>query len=69
MKIRKLIHRLRGNVPMFPVIPIVPIALVLSNAVIAVLNFRGLKRLEARVKLNRPIQANGRAARVAKVHA
>ena len=64
MPIRKLIKRLRGNVPMFPVIPIVPIALVLSNAVIAVLNFRGLKRLEARV--DRPIRANGRSARVAR---
>lgn len=67
MRIRKLIQRLRGNVPLFPVIPIVPIAIVLSNAVFAVLNFRGLKRLEARV--NRPMQANGRAARVAKAHA
>jgi hypothetical protein len=63
MRIRKLIQRLRGNVPLFPMIPIVPIAIVLSNAVFAVLNFRGLKRLEARV--NRPIRSNSRAARAA----
>lgn len=69
MPIRKLIKRLRGNVPLFPVIPIVPIAIVVSNVVIAVLNFRGLKRLEARIERPRPIRANGRAARVARASA
>jgi hypothetical protein len=67
MRVRKLIQRLRGNVPLFPAIPLVPIAIVVSDAVFAVLNFRRLKRLEARI--NRPILANGRAAKVARAHA
>ena len=61
MRIRKLIQRLRGNVPLFPVIPLVPLAIVVSEAVFAVLNFRRLKRLEGRMV--RPIQSNGRSAR------
>ena len=69
MRIRKFIQRLRGNVPMFPVIPIVPIAIVVSNAVIAVLNFRGLKKLEARIERPKPLRSNGRAERVARVSA
>jgi hypothetical protein len=63
MRIRKLIQRLRGNVPLFPVIPLVPLAIVVSDAVFAVLNFRRLKRLEARIA--RPIQSGGRTARAA----
>ena len=62
MRVRKLIQRLRG-VPAFPVIPIVPIAIVVSDAVLAILNFRRLKRLETRV--GRTIHSNGRAAKVA----
>ena len=61
MRVRKLIQRLRGNVPLFPAIPLVPIAIVVSDAVFAILNFRRLKRLEAR--MNRPIHAGVRQAR------
>jgi len=63
MRIHKLIQRLRGNVPLFPVIPLVPLAIVVSDAVFAVLNFRRLKRLEARIA--RPIQSGVRTARAA----
>ena len=59
MRIPKLI-RLRGK-PRFSIIPLVPIALVLSDVVFAVLNRRRLKRLEARVA--RPIKAGVRAAK------
>jgi hypothetical protein len=52
MRVKKLIQRLR-NVPLFPVIPLVPIGIVVTDAVLAVLNFRRLKRLETRVA--RPI--------------
>ena len=67
MKVRKMIQRLSGRTPLFPVIPILPMAIVLGEAVFAVLNFQRLKRLERRVA--RPIQSNGRAARVARAHA
>ena len=67
MRTPKLIQRLQGKPRLFPMIPIVPIAIVLSNAVFAVLNFRGLKRLEARV--DRPIRSNGRAAKAVRVPA
>ena len=62
MRIPKLFHRVK-NVPLFPVIPLIPLALVVSDAVLAILNFKRLKRLETRV--GRPTHANGRAARVA----
>jgi hypothetical protein len=61
---RKLIKRLR-NVPLFPVIPLVPIGIVVSDIVFSILNFRRLKRLEARAV--RPL--NGRPARVAAARA
>jgi hypothetical protein len=46
-----LAHRLR-NVPLFPIIPVLPIALVVSDAVFGILNFRRLKRLETKVVRN-----------------
>jgi hypothetical protein len=52
MRVRKLIQRLRG-VPLFPVIPLLPIGIVVSDAVLAVLNFRRLKRLETSVARTR----------------
>ena len=54
MRVRKLIQRLK-NVPLFPVIPLVPIGIVVSDVVLAILNFGRLKRLETRA---------GRPARV-----
>ena len=63
MRMKKLIQRLK-NVPLFPVIPLVPIAVVVSDVVLAVFNFRRLKRLEMRV--GRPLHSNSRPARVAR---
>ena len=60
MRIPRLIPRLRGK-PRFPIISLIPIALVVSDAVLAVLNQRRLKRLEARIA--RPIKAGLRAAK------
>ena len=62
MQVRKLIQRLK-NVPLFPVIPLVPIGIIVSDVVLAIMNFRRLKRLEARV--GRPLHTNSRPARVA----
>jgi hypothetical protein len=70
MRARKLIQRLK-NVPLFPVIPLLPIGLVVSEIVFAVMNFRRLKRLETRIVRERgrgrgrPVHANSRSARVA----
>jgi hypothetical protein len=58
-----LIHRLR-NVPLFPIIPVLPIALVVSDAVFGILNFRRLKRLETKV---RPSLAGARRVRNGRV--
>ena len=66
MQLRKLIKRLK-NVPLFPVIPLVPIGIVVSDVVLAVMNFRRLKRLETRV--GRPLHSNSRPARVAAARA
>ena len=48
MRAPKLFHRIK-NLPLFPVIPLVPIAIVVGDAVFGILNFRRLKRLETRV--------------------
>jgi hypothetical protein len=56
MRVRKLIQRLKGA-------PLVPIGIVVSNVVFAVMNFRRLKRLETRMV--RPVQTNSRPARAA----
>ena len=68
MRARKLIQRLK-NVPLFPVIPLLPIGIVVSEIVFAVMNFRRLKRLETRIVRERgrgrPVHANSRSARVA----
>ncbi len=66
MRVRKLIQRLRG-VPLFPVIPLVPIGIVVSDVVLAVMNFRRLKRLETRV--GRPLNSNSGPARAAAARA
>ena len=66
MRLRKLIQRLK-NVPLFPVLPLVPIGIVVSDVVLAVINFRRLKRLETRV--GRPLHANSRPARAAAARA
>ena len=66
MRVKKLIQRLK-NVPLFPVIPLVPIAIVVSDVVLAVFNFRRLKRLEMRV--GRPLHSNSRPAKVAAARA
>lgn len=62
MRIPRLFHRVK-NLPFFPAIPLIPLAIVLSDAVLGVLTFKRLKRLETRVA--RPTHANGRSARVA----
>ena len=49
MQIGKLMHRMRKG-PLFPVIPIVPVGIVVSNIVFGVLNFRRLRRLETRIE-------------------
>lgn len=67
MRIPKLIQRLRGKPSGFSIIRLLPIALVLSDAVFAVLNQRRLRRLEARI--NRPIRAGVRAAKAAAARA
>ena len=66
MRVRKLIQRLK-NVPLFPVIPLVPIGMVVSDIVLAIMNFRRLKRLETRV--GRPVHSNSRPARAAAARA
>ena len=66
MRLRKLIQRLK-NVPLFPVIPLVPIGIVVSDVVLGVMNFRRLKRLETRV--GRPLHSNSRPARAAAARA
>lgn len=48
MRIPKLIQRLRGKSRFSPA-SVLPIALVVSEAVFAVLNYRRLQRLEARI--------------------
>lgn len=53
MKIGKLMHRVRKNVPLFPVIPIIPAPLVISDTVLTILNYRRLKRLDHRVVRSR----------------
>ena len=63
MQLRKLIKRLK-NVPLFPVIPLVPIGIIVSDVVLAIMNFRRLKRLETRV--GRQLHSNSRPARVAR---
>ena len=68
MRVRKLIQRLR-SVPLFPVIPLVPIGIVVTDAVLAVLNFRRLRRLEAKVGRGAAVHANSRSARVAAARA
>ena len=62
MRVRKLIQRLK-NVPLFPVIPLVPIGIIVSDVVLAIMNFRRLKRLETRV--GRPLHSNSSPPRVA----
>lgn len=52
MRIGKLMHRMRKNVPFFPMIPIIP-ALVVSDAVLTILNFRRLKKLDTKVARSR----------------
>ncbi|HET8712459.1 MAG TPA: hypothetical protein VFM23_02120 [Gemmatimonadales bacterium] len=49
MRIGKMMHRIRKNVPLFPMIPIIP-ALVVSDAVLTILNFRRLRRLDNKVR-------------------
>jgi hypothetical protein len=66
MRLRKLIQRLK-NVPLFPVIPLVPIGIVVSDVVLAIMNYRRLKRLETRIA--RPLHSNSRPAKVAAAHA
>ena len=66
MRLRKLIQRLK-NVPLFPVIPLVPIGIVVSDVVLGVMNFRRLKRLETRA--GRPLHSNSRPARAAAARA
>jgi hypothetical protein len=71
MRIRKLIHRLKSG-PLFPVIPVVPIGIVVSNVVLWVMSFRRLKRLETKVverQRGRPNHSNSRSTRVAAARA
>lgn len=49
MRASKIIKKLK-NAPFFPAITLVPTALVLSDAVLTVLNFSRLKRLEKRAR-------------------
>jgi hypothetical protein len=51
MRIGKLMHRMR-KIPLFQIIPIVPLAVV-GDAVLSALSFRRLKRLEGRVGRSR----------------
>ncbi|HET9385070.1 MAG TPA: hypothetical protein VFO67_07970 [Gemmatimonadales bacterium] len=59
MRIPKLIQRLGRKPKAFSIVPLIPIALVVTDAVFAILNQRRLKRLEARVA--RPRAAAARA--------
>ena len=44
----KLMHRMR-KVPLFPVIPLIPIGIVVSDTVLAILSYKRLKRLETQM--------------------